>query len=410
MAQFDAIGEEYIRLAFGISQHIDGYVDAYSGPAALRDSVLAQPATPPSMLVAQADALLAAIDDSDYPARRRTYLTKQVIAMATTCRQIAGERFDYRDEIERCFDIVPELIPSEVFEDAIETLQTLLPGNGTVTERMQRWRKQFEVAPSVAKQMIEVLEDELRRRTLALYPLPPQERVEFRLVSDQPWSGYNWYYGGYHSGVDINTDLPIQANNLLHLIAHEAYPGHHTEHCLKEAGLYTERGWAEHSIFLLNTPECVIAEGIANVGETVIFAPGEALRWQAEHIYPLGGIEGDIALEAQLSAAVHTLGSVGGNAALLLHAEGRSEDEVIQYLMRYGLASEARARQRMRFISSPLWRAYIFTYFYGENLMREWLERGDKVERYNTLLREQIYPSLLEGWVLEERASCGVGG
>ena len=37
---FDAIGRDYIDLGFAISQHIDGYVDAYTGPGALREAAL----------------------------------------------------------------------------------------------------------------------------------------------------------------------------------------------------------------------------------------------------------------------------------------------------------------------------------------------------------------------------------
>lgn len=408
MPSFDQWGEEYIRLAFRIQQHVDGYVDAYVGPAALRDAVLAQPPLPAVALVTAADQLAELLEASDYPARRRAYLHKQLLAMLTTCRRLAGERLPYRDEIQRCFDIDPSLIAEDEFDAAIEELETLLPGYGPVQARMVAWRKQFEITPTVARPLLEMIKAELRERTLVLYPLPAGEKVEFRLVHDQPWSGYNWYYGNYTSGVDINTDLPIQANSLTHLIAHEAYPGHHTEHCLKEAGLYASRGWAEHSIFLLNTPECVIAEGIANTGQKVIFAPGELEQWQTTTVYPAAGIAGD-PREGRIAQASTALAGVIGNAALLLHDQGRSDDEVVRYIMRYSLVTEERARQRVRFITDPLWRAYIFTYFYGERMMEQWLRRGDKVERFGTLLREQIYPSLLERWIIEENASCGVG-
>ncbi|HEY1013362.1 MAG TPA: hypothetical protein VGE07_11695, partial [Herpetosiphonaceae bacterium] len=385
------------------------YVDAYVGPPELRARAEAGSRWPAPALVREADRLREALETGEYPSRRRAYLHKQLEGIQTTCRALAGERLPYREEVRRCFDIEPALLGEDVFEAAIEELQTLLPGNGPVRERMVAWRERFAVPAATAKALIEPVMAELRRRTQALYPLPAGERVEVRLVTDQPWSGYNWYRGGYASVVDINTDLPVQAERLTGLLAHEAYPGHHTEHCLKEAGLYQQGGWAEHSIFLVSTPEAVIAEGIANTAAHVIFAPGEMYDWQAATLYPLAGLEGDPKRERRIAEAAAALAGVSGNAALLLHEQGLPEREVLAYVMRYGLRNEEQARQSLRFIANPLWRSYIFTYFYGEQLMREWIGRGDRVERFGRLLREQFYPSLLERWVLEERAACGAG-
>jgi hypothetical protein len=64
--------------------------------------------------------------------------------------------------------------------------------------------------------------------------------------------------------------------------------------------------------------------------------------------------------------------------------------------MRYGLRSEREARQSLRFIATPLWRTYIFTYFVGRQLLGAWLDRGDRRERFVRLLTEQLAPSTLQ--------------
>ena len=51
--------------------------------------------------------------------------------------------------------------------------------------------------------------------------------------SGQPWSAYNWYRGKAQSLVEFNTDVPISMLNILGTMAHEGYPGHHTEGQLK---------------------------------------------------------------------------------------------------------------------------------------------------------------------------------
>ena len=137
---------------------------------------------------------------------------------------------------------------------------------------MVTWRQSYAVPPETARRLVDVILPELRARTQEFVDLPEDESIEIRMVQDQPWSGYNWYLGNGRSRVDLNTDLPIYAYRLTDLLAHEGYPGHHTEHALKER-LYTEHGLGEHALQLINTPECLISEGIATVAEKMLFTP-----------------------------------------------------------------------------------------------------------------------------------------
>lgn len=394
----DPISADYIRLSFALDQHVHGVVDAYIGPADLR------PTAPP----APAKAILAALEDlhqrvqtSSYPRRRKDYLAVQIRGLVTVARRLAGETLSYRDEVRDCFDIDPCYTPDERFEAALVELDAVLPGWGDLAARMHRWRTSFDISPTVALQMIGFITTEVRHRTQAITPLPTQESVEFVLVSDKPWSGYNWYLGRGRSRVEVNVDLPLRANTLLDLICHEAYPGHHTEHLLKEQHLFTEQGWGEQSIQLITAPECVISEGIATLAVEAIFG-NEANTWAAEHLYPLGGITSDPERDERIMQASAHMRALSGNAALMIYEQGVAPDAVVPYLMRYGLRSEQEARQQLRFICDPLWRTYVFTYFVGRDLLGRWLRRGDRAARFRTLLTEQIYPSLVEGWLLEE--------
>jgi hypothetical protein len=398
----DELSARYITHSFEVEQHIEGFVDAYFGPPELQNAASSRP---PEAIAADLSTLRADVQSSDYPLRRKQYLDAQLRAMEANARKLAGEALAYRDEVRLLFDIEPHHTDEKIFEEAIAELDELLPGSGPVAPRMETWRQRFETPPEVARQMIAQIAAEARTRTATLIPLPADEMVMFELVSDKPWSGYNWYLGDARSRVDINTDLPIRANGLLNLVCHEAYPGHHTEHSLKEQQLYIERGWGEHAIQLINTPECVISEGIATLAADIIFGD-EAAAWANATIYPLGGITGDPEREQRIDQASWLLRALSGNAALLLHEQGVDPEDVVQYIMRYGLRTEREARQSLRFISTPLWRAYIFTYTAGRDLLGRWLQRGDRSERFRTLLTEQISPSLIEQWTVEEERNC----
>ena len=190
---------------------------------------------------------------------------------------------------------------------------------------------------------IDSLAEDLRQRTRVLFGLPDGERVEFELVSDQPWSGFNYYLGDLHSRVAVNTDLPVLSTGLAHLVAHESYPGHHTEHTRKEVGLVRRRHWWEESIFLVGTPQCLLAEGLADLGLEVVMGrrPEPVV---ADHLRPLG-IRYDTEVVAAVSEAGEALGAVRQNAAFRLHEDGVDPDTVSEEVAHWGLLSPDRARQ-----------------------------------------------------------------
>ena len=143
----------------------------------------------------------------------------------------------------------------------------------------------------------------------------------------------------------------------------------------------------------------------------MVFTPRELATFRQETVYPTAGITGDVEREIAIGAALRTLKAVPGNAALLLHEEHAATEEVVAYLQRYGLSTEAEARQRFRFIADPLWRAYIFTYSVGYDLVSAWLRgvsAAERVRRFRTLLTEQVYPSQIAGWIAREAEAAAV--
>ena len=246
----------------------------------------------------------------------------------------------------------------------------MLPAGGTLAERMATRKQRTEVPVERLQPLIPELFAELRRRTRERFPLPAEEGVELEWVNDQPWSAYNWYRGNRRSLIEINTDKPQQITDLVMLLAHEAYPGHHTEHACKETRLVRDEGRIEHCIALLNSPACTIAEGIATMAESIILSDEEWIRWHADVIFPRAGCDHlDAERELAINKATDILSDAGGNAAFMLHDQGVSPDEVTRYLERWKLASPEDARRGVRFISMPVARSYTFTYTEGKALL-----------------------------------------
>jgi hypothetical protein len=394
---------EYVLLVFRVEkamQNVTGsrFVDYYYGPPEWKAEAAAEAERSPMELAREALALEDTLAKQGFEAHRATYLEKQVVAMETVCRKLNGETFSLEDEVQRCFDIHPERIPESQFEHGLTLLDEVLPGDGSLRDRVQGWRKRYSLAPDKAGLLLPLMQRavaEARRRTQAFVTLPADEGLEIETVSDLVSLGENWYLGNYRSRVERNTERPVNLRDLLQFICHEGYPGHHTEFVLKEQRLFRGRDYLEQAIFPIISPQAVISEGIARSAREMIFTPEEAEHWLAEHIYPDAGIEPDTPDMAKLREAEELLDyPVLTNAAFLLH-DGHSDDEVTRYVMQYMLETEEQARRFLEFLKIPFQEAYIFTYVSGKQLMRPWLAGPDGWKAFRRFLTEQVYPAEL---------------
>lgn len=385
--------ERYLELGLRLGRHVDGFVDAYYGPPDLAARVDAEPVHPPARLAGDAGRLVADLDagrdDGDVDPARRRWLRAQVRGLHTSARKLAGESVGYLDEVEQCYGARPALVPDDQFAAAHRRLDEVLPGDGPLRERMIAWREAHAVPSDLLEPAIRSLADDLRERTGRLFGLPEGEYVEWVFETGKPWSGFNYYEGGLRSRVAINVDLPVLSLSLGHLVAHEAYPGHHTEHTRKEVGLVRRRRWLEESIFLVGTPQCTLAEGLADLGAEVVVGrrPEPAV---AEHLAPLG-VRYDAEVAAAVAEASESLSWVRSNAAVRLHDQGASADDTVSYLERWALLPRARADKALAFMTDPTWRAYSHCYTEGLRLCRAYVE-GDPT-RFERLITEQMLPA-----------------
>ena len=398
----DEIGRRYLHLALQLDRHFEGFVDAYFGPPEFRAEV--QTGIPRSLeaLADDAQLLLDAIEADVPDAQRKGFLAKQVQAMAAVIRNLSGDQIDFVQEVELYFDITPTMIDEATFEAAHTQLDEILPGDGSLIERSVAWREKLYLEPSKILPVFNLALRETRRRTQKLFDLPPGEDLTLHLVEDEPWAAYNWYLGDFCSRIDLNTDLPVRADSAVPLIAHEAYPGHHTEHALKEQCLYKQKGRAEHAVQLLLAPESVIAEGIADNAQQILFDDSELAAFLRDQLYPLAGLsELDVEKQLRVGRATEALRSVSGNAALLLHREGCAPEEVQRYIERYSLRTPEEASHSMRFITNPLFRSYVFNYAVGKALLAPLLDGPDALANFERLLSEPLTPSQAHLWLAQ---------
>jgi hypothetical protein len=402
----DPVARDYLLLALRIDQHTPGIVDGYDGPASLKAQVDLEQLRPPAALVADASALLERLDRDVAERDRRSWLAGQVRALGTLAEVLAGGTVPYLELTERLFEWSPVRRDPAVFEDAAREIDRLVPGDGSIAERLAAWDARFTLPTDRIVPVGDWLVATFRDRVAATIGVPDGEAIRIRLVHGQPWSAYDWYEGGRRSRFDVNTDLPVRAADLIHLAAHEAYPGHHLEHAWKEAELVDRLGRLEASIRLVNTPESLISEGLADLGHALVSPPTTEAELLVE-VFARGGLtvaadRGAARDAAERMVALRPLrrrlDEARVNAALLRHADGSSHDDVLRFLQDVGRFAPAVAAKRLEFIEHPLWRTSVFVNFEGEALLRQWLEAvppGERPMRFGRLLREELGPSAI---------------
>ena len=402
----DPIARDYILVGLRLDQHIPGIVDSYFGPADLKAQVDMEQIRAPARLADDADALLARLPTEVADAQRRDWLAAQLVAVRTQAAGLARGDLPYIEHVSRVYAWTPLRRDDAIFEAAAVELDALIPGPAPLVDRLEAWDAAFEIPIDRLPSVVDWLVALFRARAHDLFGLPEGEDLRVSLVSNKPWSGYNGYDGGLRSRVDINTDLPARPADLVDLIAHETFPGHHLEHAWKEADLVDRQRRLEASIVLLNAPEALISEGLAELGVDFASPPAEAADLLVE-LYGRAGLPIHADTVAAREAAERTVATTGlrerlgetrVNAALMRHADGASHDETLAYLERVGRTPSRLAQKRLEFIEQPLSRTMTFVYQEGEALLRRWLEvvaMEERPARFGRLLHEQLTPTAI---------------
>ncbi len=395
------LGEQFVRLALAIDGHMPGYVDAYFGPEEWKIQAKQAGKLPLSDLTDQTNRLATDVSQADrISPQRKDYLTRQIIAMQMSLRLLRGGKVSLADEVEAMYDVRPAWKDEANFEEAHKLLDEVLPPGGSLKERTLEWERSIEIPVEKVKELLPTIVRKLRTITNQKFNLPEEESFNVEFVSNQPWSAYNWYLGNFRSRIDINTDLPFRVNFLPALMAHEGYPGHHTDLAIKERLLVQSLKYYEFTVNLINAPSAVMAEGIATTALRTIMTDEELEDWFREELLPASDLSHiDLKRILAIGKAGRKLNGIAGNAAFMMHDQQKSEEEVSQYLQEYGLSTEKEARHMISFLSNPLYRSYIFTYHVGYDLFEELFRHGDRDMYFQRLIEEPVTPSQVRDWI-----------
>jgi hypothetical protein len=261
----DAIAAEYVRLARVEDGHGAEYLEA----------------------VANARSRLQDIQEQD---GRRAFLLAQLHALERRAKVVAGERIAIRDEAATLGMTVPAYDATRA-EDLRAELQKALPGAGTLPARLAAHRRANAVPRSSLDTVASRSVEECRARTPPLHDVP-DGGVELRYVVDTPWPAYTNLEPGtgnpnaepgtrnrnrnrnLRSVVALRRDVAWLEDDLLAVVCHETYPGHHVQQLIW-SDLRMNRGWQEFAVTPMFTPLAVMAERAANAATLLVVSREE---------------------------------------------------------------------------------------------------------------------------------------
>ncbi|HYU34785.1 MAG TPA: hypothetical protein VEW48_21760 [Thermoanaerobaculia bacterium] len=377
------IATAYVKLVLALGQHDPDYVDAYYGPPEQKTEVESQGKRPLVEIRSEATALLSELGtqppvatgpDAGLLRLRHEYLTRQLQSLVSRVDQLGGQRMTFDEESKALYDAVAPHYDESHFQGILGQLDAALPGDGPLVDRLDHFRQSFVIQRERLDPVFQAAIAECRRRTLQHMEIPPNESFEVEYVTGKPWSGYNWYKGGYHSVIQVNTDLPIFIDRAIDLACHEGYPGHHVYNALLEKNLVRGRGWPEFAVYALFSPQSLIAEGTANFGIEVAFPGPERVAFEKDKLFPLAGLD---PAQAERYYAVQDLVqklSYAGNEAARRYLDGEiTHQQAVDWMKKYALYPQDRAEQRIRFVER--YRSYVINYNFGQDLVKEYVER-----------------------------------
>jgi hypothetical protein len=384
-------GTRYLELILRFRRLAPSLVESYVGSAELAARVDSEAPLTVSELAEQAADLRAEVTRIGIEGDRIAWFDGQLRGIEAACEWLGGRPLGYRELVRRCHGVEAVQAGESQFEQAHELIVRGLPGPGSPRERFGDWMASQQVRGERLVAGLEALARELRRRSHERWSLPDEEAITFKIARGQPWAGNADYRGGLRSLIQINDELPIAAWRMVELVAHEAYPGHHTEQVCKDVALVRGQNRTELSVSVYTTPQALMAEGIAMLAPEILLGE-EIEEVGARCLRPLG-IVYDMAGSAAVRRAKELLVAVRANLALMLD-EGRVDRAGMRaYARRWLLEDEGYVDRVVKSLCERHWPPYESCYPEGLRVCRRFV--GGDAERFGQLLREQLTPATL---------------
>ena len=386
------------------------YVDAVTSLSVLGEARFGRPLvlanyTDVGPTLGSLDAVEGALDDVEAATATmaaghpRAYMTALLRASRTLVSILRGEERPYRDLVRGILEIdhrpIPESETRRLRAELHEGLG-LLGYEGELERQVPTWLADTSLTGDAVIAYGQGILDDARRATEErVLKLPPGEGVDsFTGVRDIFYSGRSQYTGGFRGWLHFNIDKDWQRDLFVHVLCHEAYPGHQTFYALWDE-LYQQGRWpVEAAYYQLNNPTNAVFEG----------GPETAMHF-------LGWDVGDAreAVALRMGLAYMDLGRIAMNDACLWVNQGEmTQADAVDLMVRHFVKRDD-AERAYRFFTDDLARTNYAQYYYGRRIVNEAFRRFEGSEADRGRFFDLLYrtPQSTSTWVAAVAEASG---
>ncbi|KGX91867.1 hypothetical protein [Pontibacillus marinus] len=260
----------------------------------------------------------------------------------------------------------------EALHVKLDHLLTKKGFTGSLFNKVSKWEEEQHVP---AREMSGVLEDLLAKAkdqvVSKMFKAVEDVQVTPKVVYGVPYSAYCDYV---NQSMYINGDLPYTLPALKHLVTHESFPGHTTHMKIRELMTNSGQSPLDAGLVITNTASSSVFEGIGDNGALFI-------DW-------VDSIDDEIYFIYQRIRSISGL-----NAAHMLHAEKKSEEEVREFLKTFAFGNDNWIDSRLRFFNHPLRAPFIYGYWRGNEAVNQVFNRvsSDRKQAFYNYLYQNMH-------------------
>ena len=299
---------------------------------------------------------------------RKSYMLEQVQSVINLGDWVFAKReFTYRELVQATLFVNQNTITEHQLERERKRMFTLLADKGykgNFIEKFEQWKKDHLVKPSDLQATLDEMTAETQRLALNLgFEEVADVEVKCVIEHDRPYSGYCDYPG---KTIYINGDMEYTYPQLKHLMTHEVHLGHITHMHVRK--LDYEKGLvpADTILVITNTASSGVFEGLADNAQLFI-------GWDKEVDDEIGRIYSNLTAMTSIKMA-H-----------MMHEENIAPDVVKRYFRETLGKNEAAGDSKIRFLTFPHRRPFIYSYWRGNEAVRQIYLNLEKHETWEFL-------------------------